>query len=89
MCYARNIGWLHFSRAVSQNGTSKITGPLFLKIGRIKGRIVKGLSLGTSAQIVGANRAFEWGELEVAMGSIAMITSALFMSIIIPLLFNL
>lgn len=64
-------------------------GPLLLKYARIRSRIAKGLALGTSAQAIGANRAFEWGELEGAMGSIAMITAALSMSLITPLLINL
>jgi predicted murein hydrolase (TIGR00659 family) len=67
---------------------SLITGPLLLKLGCIRSKVAKGLALGTSAQAIGANRAFEWGELEGAMGSIAMITSALFMSLITPLIIN-
>lgn len=67
---------------------SLITGPLLLKFTRIRSGIAKGLALGTSAQVMGANRAFEWGELEGAMGSIAMITSALFMSLVTPLLIS-
>lgn len=61
---------------------SLLSGPFLFKFIRIKSGIAKGLALGTSAQAIGANRAFEWGELEGAMGSIAMITSALFMSLI-------
>lgn len=61
---------------------SLLTGPILFKFIRVKSGIAKGLALGTSAQAIGANRAFEWGELEGAMGSIAMITSALFMSFI-------
>jgi predicted murein hydrolase (TIGR00659 family) len=66
---------------------SLITGPSLLKLGRFRSKIALGLALGTSAQAIGANRAFEWGELEGAMGSIAMITSALFMSLITPLFY--
>jgi len=65
---------------------SLVIGPFLLRFVRIRSRIAMGLALGTSAQAIGANRAFEWGELEGAMGSIAMITSALFMSIFTPLL---
>ncbi|MBM7587204.1 putative murein hydrolase (TIGR00659 family) [Bacillus pakistanensis] len=68
---------------------SLITGPVLLKFGRFRSKIALGLALGTSAQAIGANRAFEWGELEGAMGSIAMITSALFMSLIAPLFIRL
>jgi predicted murein hydrolase (TIGR00659 family) len=68
---------------------SLITGPMLLKITRIRSRIAKGLALGTSAQAIGAGRAFEWGELEGTMGSIAMISSALFLSLLTPLFFTL
>jgi len=64
---------------------SLMIGPFLLNLTRIRSRIAKGLALGTSAQAIGANRAFEWGELEGVMGSIAMITSALIMSVMIPL----
>lgn len=64
---------------------SLITGPILLKITRIRSRIAKGLALGASAQAIGAGRAFEWGELEGTMGSIAMISSAVFLSLITPL----
>lgn len=65
---------------------SLVIGPTLLKYTRIKSKIAKGLALGTSAQAIGANRAFDWGEVEGAMGSIAMITAALCMSLISPLL---
>lgn len=68
---------------------SLFTGPLLLKFVRIRSRIARGLALGTSAQAIGANRAFEWGELEGAMGSVAMVTSAVFLSILTPFLVNL
>jgi predicted murein hydrolase (TIGR00659 family) len=68
---------------------SLVTGPFLLKLTRIQSKIAKGLALGTSAQAIGASRAFQWGELEGTMGSIAMISSALFLSIITPLLLNL
>lgn len=68
---------------------SLITGPVLLKFTRIRSKIAKGLALGTSAQAIGASRAFEWGELEGTMGSIAMISSALFLTLITPLVINL
>jgi putative effector of murein hydrolase len=64
-------------------------GPPLLKLGQIKSRAAKGLALGTSAQALGASRAFEWGELEGAMGSIAISASSLIMSLITLFLFNL
>lgn len=68
---------------------SLMIGPFLLNVTRIRSRIAKGLALGTSAQAIGANRAFEWGEIEGVMGSIAMITSALVMSVMIPLFLQL
>lgn len=75
--------------AITSSVFSLVTGPLLLKMGQIKSRIAKGLALGTSAQAIGLSRAFEWGELEGAMGSIAISTSSLFMCLITSLLFNL
>ncbi|MGG3466969.1 LrgB family protein [Neobacillus pocheonensis] len=63
---------------------SLVIGPALLKYTRIKSNIAKGLALGTSAQAIGAKRAFDWGEVEGAMGSIAMITAALCMALITP-----
>jgi predicted murein hydrolase (TIGR00659 family) len=63
-------------------------GPFLLKFTRIRSRIAKGLALGTSAQAIGASRAFEWGELEGTMGSIAMISSAITLSLLTPFLIN-
>lgn len=63
--------------------------PILLRITRIQSKIAKGLALGASAQAIGAGRAFEWGELEGAMGSIAMISSAVFLSFLTPLFINL
>ncbi len=68
---------------------SLTAGPFLLKFTRIRSRIAIGLAFGTSAQAIGASRAFEWGELEGTMGSIAMISSALTLSLISPLLMNL
>lgn len=68
---------------------SLVIGPFLLKIIKIHSKIAKGLALGTSAQAIGASRAFEWGEIEGTMGSIAMISSALFLSLITPLLLTL
>ncbi|SEM90623.1 LrgB family protein [Lihuaxuella thermophila] len=68
---------------------SLITGPLFFKWGQINSRMARGLALGASAQALGASRAFEWGELEGAMGSMAVSISALFMTLISPFFFHL
>ncbi|MBB6452462.1 putative effector of murein hydrolase [Salirhabdus euzebyi] len=61
-------------------------GPKLLKRFGIKSKAAKGLAMGTSAQMLGANRSLIWGEEEGAMGSVAMTTSAVFLSISVPVL---
>ncbi|WP_099157456.1 LrgB family protein [Virgibacillus ndiopensis] len=63
---------------------SLIIGPKLLQQFGIKSRSAKGLAMGTSAQMLGANRSLLWGEEEGAMGSIAMTTSAIFLSVLVP-----
>lgn len=65
---------------------SMMAGPFLLQRLGIQSKIAKGLALGTSAQALGAGRAFEWGEIEGAMGTAAMSMSALVMSILSPFL---
>ncbi|MRG85882.1 LrgB family protein [Salinibacillus xinjiangensis] len=65
---------------------SLIIGPKLLKRAGIKSKSAKGLAMGTSAQMLGANRSLSWGEEEGAMGSVAMTTSALFLSISVPII---
>jgi putative effector of murein hydrolase len=65
---------------------SLLVGPKLLKQLGIRSKVAKGLAMGTSAQMLGANRSFQWGEEEGAMGSIAMTTSALFLSFFVPIL---
>jgi predicted murein hydrolase (TIGR00659 family) len=65
---------------------SLMIGPKLLNQLGIKSKSAKGLAMGTSAQMLGANRSLVWGEEEGAMGSIAMTTSALFLSVLMPIL---
>ncbi|SFA89457.1 Putative effector of murein hydrolase [Lentibacillus halodurans] len=60
-------------------------GPKLLNKLGITSKSAKGLAMGTSAQMLGANRSLVWGEEEGAMGSIAMTTSALLLSVSAPL----
>jgi predicted murein hydrolase (TIGR00659 family) len=59
-------------------------GPRLFKRFGIKSKSAKGLAMGTSAQMIGANTSFVWGEEAGAMGSVAMTTSALLLIIIMP-----
>lgn len=65
---------------------SLILGPNLLNYLGIKSKSAKGLAMGTSAQMLGANRSLAWGEEEGAMGNIAMTTSALFLTLLAPFL---
>lgn len=65
---------------------SVMIGPNLLKYLGIKSKSAKGLAMGTSAQMLGANRSLVWGEEEGAMGNVAMTTSALFLAIVVPII---
>ncbi|MFS0636102.1 LrgB family protein [Mesobacillus foraminis] len=65
---------------------SLIVGPKLLYLLGINSKSAKGLAMGTSAQMLGASRSFAWGEEEGAMGNIAMTTSAIFLSLLVPIL---
>lgn len=65
---------------------SLLLGPSLLKHLGIHSKGARGLAMGTSAQMLGVNRSLVWGEEEGAMGSVAMVTSALFLSILLPIL---
>lgn len=65
---------------------SVMMGPNLLKWLGINSKAAKGLAMGTSAQMLGASRSLMWGEEEGAMGCIAMTTSAIILSLFIPIL---
>ena len=64
---------------------SFIFGPKVLEVFNITSKAAKGLAMGASAQALGASKCLQWGEEEGAMGAIAMTTTALIVSSIIPL----
>ncbi|WEG12978.1 LrgB family protein [Pullulanibacillus sp. KACC 23026] len=65
---------------------SLIIGPRLLNRFGIKSKAAKGLAMGTSAQMLGAHHSLNWGEEEGAMGSVAMTTTALLFSLLVPIL---
>jgi predicted murein hydrolase (TIGR00659 family) len=65
---------------------SVIFGPILLERVGIKSKAARGLAMGTSAQMLGANRSLIWGEEEGALGCIGMASSAIMLSFSIPLL---
>ena len=52
-------------------------GDLICRIFRITHPIAKGLGMGTASHAIGTARAMEWGELEGAMSSLAIVVSGL------------
>lgn len=64
---------------------SLMIGPKLLNQLGIKSKSAKGLAMGTSAQMLGVKRSLVWGEEEGAMGNIAITTSALFLSVLVPI----
>jgi putative effector of murein hydrolase len=65
---------------------SFLFGPMLLNKVGIRSKAAKGLAMGTSAQMLGASRSLAWGEEEGAMGSVAMTTTALLFSLLVPFL---
>lgn len=64
-------------------------GPAILKLFRIKEPIAQGLALGSSSHAVGTSKAMEMGEIQGAMGSLAIVVTGVLSVIIIPVLVTL
>ncbi|MCG7333830.1 LrgB family protein [Sporosarcina sp. ACRSM] len=65
--------------------TGVLFGPVFLRWTRIDTPLGRGLGLGTSAHALGTSKALELGEQEASMSSVAMTLSALFGSVMAPI----
>ncbi len=52
-------------------------GDLIFRLFRVTDPIAKGLGIGTASHAIGTARAMEWGELEGAMSSLAIVVSGL------------
>ncbi len=68
--------------------TGAAIGPAILKLFRIKEPIAQGLALGSSSHAVGTSKAMEFGEIQGAMGSLAIVVTGVMSVIIIPVLVN-
>lgn len=66
-----------------------IIGPTILKLCRIKNRIAIGIALGTGSHAIGTSRAIEIGEVEGAMGGLAIGLAGLATVFAAPLIINL
>lgn len=64
--------------------TGYIIGPVFLKWLHIDSAIGRGIALGTSAHGMGTARAFEYGQQETSMSSVAMTLSAVLGALLGP-----
>ena len=62
---------------------------IIFKVFRIKEPISKGLALGTASHVMGTSKAMERGELEGAMGSLAIAVAGIITVIVLPFFANL
>lgn len=62
-----------------------VIGEFVFRIFRITQPIAKGLALGTSAHAIGTAKALELGEIEGAMGSLAIAVAGLMTVVVVPL----
>ena len=62
-----------------------VAGDLVCRLFRITEPIAKGLGIGAAAHAIGTARAMEWGELEGAMSSLAIVVSGLLTVLLAPL----
>jgi predicted murein hydrolase (TIGR00659 family) len=66
--------------------TGNVSGRWVCKLFRIREPISKGIALGTTSHAIGTAKALEMGEIEGAMGSLAIAVAGLLTAFIIPLL---
>lgn len=66
--------------------TGAAMGPAIIKLFHIEEPIAQGLCLGSSSHAVGTSKAMEMGEIQGAMGSLAIVVTGVMSVIIIPLL---
>lgn len=68
--------------------TGNVIGPMICNLFRIKDRVAVGIALGTTSHAIGTAKAIELGEIEGAMGSLAISVAGLFTVFIAPLVVN-
>ena len=77
-----------FETSLSTHGT-RMFAEIIFKVFRIKEPISKGLALGTASHVMGTSKAMEIGELEGAMGSLAIAVAGIITVIVLPFFANL
>lgn len=66
--------------------TGNVLGPILIKLFRIKDEVAAGIALGTASHAIGTAKAIEMGEVQGAMGSLAISVAGLFTVFLAPLL---
>ena len=61
---------------------------IIFKVFRIKEPVSKGLALGTASHVMGTSKAMEMGEIEGAMGSLAVAVAGIITVVVLPLFTN-
>jgi putative effector of murein hydrolase len=69
--------------------TGAVTAPWVLEKANIKSKIAKGIAIGSSSHVLGTSKAFEMGEVEGAMSSLAIALTGLVTVLVVPMLVNL
>ena len=61
---------------------------IIFKVFRIKEPVSKGLALGTASHVMGTSKAMEMGEIEGAMGSLAVAVAGIITVVVLALFTN-
>lgn len=65
-----------------------ILGPVAIKIFKITNPVAQGLAMGSSSHAIGTSKAIEFGEVQAAMSSLAIVVTGLLTVILIPIIVN-
>lgn len=66
--------------------TGNVLGPILIKVFRIKDEVAAGIAMGTASHAIGTAKAMQLGEVQGAMGSLAISVAGLFTVFLAPLL---
>ena len=69
--------------------TGAVLGPSVLKMVKVTEPVAQGLGLGTASHAVGTSKAVELGEVQAAMGSLAIVVTGVMTVVIVPIIVNL
>lgn len=69
--------------------TGAVLGPSILKLVKVKEPVAQGLAMGTASHAIGTSKAMELGEVQAAMGSVAIVITGIITVIVVPIVANL